>query len=108
MVDSYAGLARTHMILGNRSQAVEFLNQVLEAIQSRSLDKLNQPVQACLTCYRILLPDQPELARKILRNGYEFILKVAGDIQNEGLRKSFVEQVPENIELQALIQSESF
>ncbi len=107
MVDSYAGLARTNMILGNRRQAVEFSNQVLEAIQSRSLDKLSQPVQACLTCYQILHPDQPELARKILRKGHEFILKVAGDILNEGLRKSFLEQVPENIELRALIQSES-
>ena len=107
MVDSYAGLARTNMILGNRSQAVEFSNHVLEAIQSRSLDKLSQPVQACLTCYRILLPDQPELARKILRNGHEFILKVAGDIQNEGLRKSFLERVPDNVQLQVLIQNES-
>ena len=107
IIDSQAGLARAYQILGDRRQAVEFTSRVIEAIQSRSLNDLSQPVLACLTCYQILLPDQPELARKILREGHEFILKVAGDILNEGLRKSFLEQVPENIELQALIQSES-
>lgn len=103
MVDSQAGLARTHLTLGDRRQAMELSRSVIETIQSGALSDLSQPVEACLACYWILLPDQPDLARKILLYGHEFILKVAGEVQDEGLRKSFLERVTENIELLALI-----
>jgi class 3 adenylate cyclase/tetratricopeptide (TPR) repeat protein len=102
MLDSQAALARTHWMMGASRQALELLGPVVEALQPGGIHSLGQPVQACLTCYRILLPEQPELARRILLWGQEFLLLVTAEIKDEGLRKSYLEGVSDNAELLGL------
>jgi predicted ATPase/class 3 adenylate cyclase/Tfp pilus assembly protein PilF len=103
VVDSQAGLARAQLSLGDRTRALESARAVFEAVRSPDFEHLSQPVRVCLTCYRILSADQPELARQVLQRGYAFVQRVAAEMRNTEFKKSFLERVPENLELRALV-----
>jgi len=100
---AYYVLAGLHLALAKEDS--EHLTEALSAIElafkSReeysATDPLEQLFSMAWRVYRA--NNQPEKADEYLRKGYERVMMVAGKIQNDELRMSFLENVPYNREI---------
>jgi hypothetical protein len=78
------------------------VEQVLQHLESHNLLGTEEPVSLYLTCYQVLTASGDPRAAGILEAGYQFLQERADLIGDEALRRSFLEKVPMNRELNKL------
>ncbi|MBN1922944.1 MAG: tetratricopeptide repeat protein [Anaerolineae bacterium] len=100
-MDDLAGLARVALARGDQIRAYAHVQEILSWLAENSPDGIEFPVWVYLTCYQVLsasgtAPETQTRAREILGVGYQLLQKRAGQIQDEAIRRQFLEQVPFN------------
>jgi tetratricopeptide (TPR) repeat protein len=96
-----AGLARLALAQGDRSQALEHTEPILKHLECHTLDGTFDPFRIRLTCYQVLRAVEDDRADEVLRAAYQLLQERAAGIEDERLRKSFLERVPWHRELVA-------
>jgi tetratricopeptide (TPR) repeat protein len=94
--DALAGLARVSLERGTTQQAEAYDREILRAIQTGKRMGSEDLALVYLSCYEVLVDAQPNLARQVLEAGYRMISENAARVQDERLRRSYLEVVPSN------------
>jgi adenylate cyclase len=97
--DSQAGMARACLSLGDMEQAMAQVEQLLDTWEMRGTLGLDQPIQDMLICYQVLAAAQDPRAPGLLERGYRLLQECATNIEEENLRRAFLENVRANREL---------
>jgi diguanylate cyclase (GGDEF)-like protein len=92
-MEPLAGLARSALANGNRRDALSYIEPILAYLEQKSLDGNDEPFRVWLTCYQVLEAAQDPRSADILERAYQLLLSRGGQIQDEDLRRSFVENV---------------
>ena len=98
-VEPRAGLARVALTRGNHDKALQEVNQVLEHLNSESLDGTNEPIQLYLTCYRVLHELSDPRENKILETAHTYLQETTLKIPDERRRQMFLNNIPHHREL---------
>jgi tetratricopeptide (TPR) repeat protein len=98
-VEAQAGLARVALALGDKPQALEHSETILQHLQAHTLDGTSEPFRIWLSCYQVLKAHEDARAEEVLRSAYRLLQERAAGIENEHLRRSFLEKVPPHREL---------
>jgi tetratricopeptide (TPR) repeat protein len=96
-----AGLARVCLSQGDLPQALALLEQILTHLETGTLEGADEPVRVHLTCYRVLASVGDPRAGFVLKDGYKLLQEGAARIEEQGVRRAFLENVPANRELKA-------
>jgi len=94
-----AGLARVALAQGDTAQALEHVEPILDHLKSHTLNGTYEPFRIRLTCYRVLKVNEDTRAGEVLRTAYNLLQERAARIEDERLRRSFLEAVPWHREL---------
>jgi class 3 adenylate cyclase/tetratricopeptide (TPR) repeat protein len=97
--DSQAGLAKASLSLGDLEQALVHVGGLVDYWEAQGALGLDQPVQDMLRCYQVLEAARDPRAPGMLERGYRLLLDCAANIEEEDLRRAFLEEVPGNKEL---------
>ena len=104
-VSAWAGLARVAYMQGDKSATDTYIHQVLAYLDRYpTLPGTDNPLRIHLTCYKILSEINPPHAEDILDTAYRILNARAQSIEDPILRRSFLENVPENREIVNLFQ----
>ncbi len=100
-MDDLAGLARVMMATGETEKARAYIEEILAWLTENSPNGIEFPVLVYLSCYQVLAAtsvgaDDDQRARDVLEAGYQLLQKRAGQIQDEAIRRQFLENVPFN------------
>ena len=98
-VESLAGLARVALGAGELTQALAYIDEILQYLEANTLDGTEEPIGVYLTCYRVLSASEDMRARVILKDGYMLLIKRAAKISDKQIRRSFLENVLAHWEL---------
>jgi tetratricopeptide (TPR) repeat protein len=93
VIESLAGLARVSMDEGDQVQALAWVDELLDYLAERSLDGTYEPFRVYLTCYQVLDAARDVRARDILTTAYRLLQQQASGIEDEDLRRSFLQNV---------------
>jgi predicted ATPase/DNA-binding SARP family transcriptional activator len=103
IVEPLAGLARVALAQGDLVAALAHVNEILDHIADRPmLYGLFEPLRIYLTCYRVLLANRDPRVSEILNAAYRLIQERAATIEDQDLRRSYLENVPAHREIAAL------
>jgi len=94
-----AGLARLGLAQGDQSQALQHVEPILDHLMSHTLNGTYEPFRIRLTCYRVLVANDGPHAGEVLQTAYNLLQERAAGIEDEHLRRSFLEAVPWHREL---------
>jgi predicted ATPase len=97
--DTLAGLARVSLAREELAQALSYVEEILEYLETGSLDGTIEPYRIYLTCYQVLSANQDPRADEILQDAYNLLQERAGNIADESQRRSFFENVAANREI---------
>lgn len=98
--DDLVGLAYVALAQNDLTAALAYAEDVLAWIEIRGVEGIEFPVQVYLICYRVLrAATSPSRAQTVLRQGYSLLQQRAGAIQDDHLRRQFLENVPFNREI---------
>jgi len=98
-----AGLAQCKLTQGDTAEAHRYVTMILAALTTQGVDGVEFPVQLYLACYRVLQAiGEVAQAAQVLVAGYELLQGRTAKLQNEGLRQSFLQEVPFNREINEL------
>lgn len=100
-MDDLAGSARVAAAMGKGEVARAYVEEILTWLADHSPDGIEFPVLVYLSCYQVLAatsagPEDIRRAREVLEAGYRLLQQRAGQIQDEVIRRQFLEQVPFN------------
>jgi tetratricopeptide (TPR) repeat protein len=98
-MESLAGLARVAMTQEHVIQAQATIEEILDHLKSSTLDGTYEPMRVYLTCYRVLEANQDPRAAEILATAHNLLQERAAKIEDEEMRRSFLENVPAHREL---------
>jgi tetratricopeptide (TPR) repeat protein len=101
LYDALAGLARTYLAQGDLAQAQAHVEEILSHLQVGSLDGTVEPSRIYLTCYQVLRANGDPRAGEVLEAAYHLLQERAAKIDDEELRRSFLENVKANREIVA-------
>jgi tetratricopeptide (TPR) repeat protein len=105
-MEPLAGLARVALAQGDLPQARRHVAEILDYLETGSLGGTDEPFQVYLACYRVLCAAREDsLAQAILNKTYQLLQEWATRISDEGLRRSFLENVAAHREIVEAIQS---
>jgi tetratricopeptide (TPR) repeat protein len=100
--DDLAGLAWVALAQNDLTPAVAGAEEILAWIEAEGVEGIEFPIQVYLICYRVLrAATSPSRAQAVLQQGYSLLQRRAAGIQDEGLRRRFLENVPFNREIGA-------
>jgi tetratricopeptide (TPR) repeat protein len=103
LIESAVHLGRVALALNDLSLANACARNALDFIEKRGTQGIEHPAMVYLTCYHILQADrQFEQAELILKQGQQYVAAQAAQIDDPALRQSYLANIPENQELQAL------
>jgi adenylate cyclase len=91
-----AGLARVALARGDAVQALVQVEEILAYLETGSLDGADEPFRVYLTCYRVLRDGEDPRAEEVLTTAHSLLQGRAARIQDEELRRSFLENVAAN------------
>jgi tetratricopeptide (TPR) repeat protein len=104
-VEPLSGLAQIAYQQQDFAEAVSFVDTVLQRLENPvALGESFDPFQVYLTCIRILQAVQDDRAESVLHAAYTDLMARADNIEDETLRRSFLENVPENREIIAIYE----
>jgi len=99
-IEAVAGLARVALAQNNLSQAQTRVEEILQYLQEHPLlPGTDEPFRVYLTCYQVLLALQDARAGELLQKACRLLQERAAGIQDERLRRSFLENVAAHREL---------
>jgi tetratricopeptide (TPR) repeat protein len=99
-IDNLAGLGRIALLRGDLTQAREVVARILAHIATYGVVGVESPLSAYLVCVRILdACGEERQAQSVLEQGYALLMERAGQLNDEALRRSFLEQVSAHREL---------
>lgn len=93
-IESNAGLANTCLDLGQKEQALALVELILPKLDDRALHGAREPFRVCWNCYRVLAAMDDIRATSVLAAACADLRHQADTIQNEALRRSYLENVP--------------
>jgi citrate synthase len=93
VTDPLAGLARVAMAQGDLAQAQAHIEEIVAHLESGSLDGTDEPFRIYLTCHRVLRANGDPRAEALLDTARRLLQEDAAKIGDEGLRRSFLENV---------------
>lgn len=94
-----AGLARLALAQGDLAQAQGRVGEILAHLESGTVCGTDEPLQVYLTCYRVLRAARDPRASEILATAYQLLQKRAATIEENALRRSFLENVAAHREI---------
>ncbi|MBI1877552.1 MAG: tetratricopeptide repeat protein [Chloroflexi bacterium] len=107
MTESLAHLGRAALAANDLSLADTCARHVLNAITSRGTLGIEHPAIVYLTCYQILQAHEKfEQASEILAQGHVYIMAQAAQINDPALQQTYLANIPENRQIQALRAAE--
>lgn len=98
-MECLAGLARAALARGAAGQALALVEEILVHLQTYTLEGVNDPFAIRLGCYRILRAQDDPRAVGILASTAVLLQEQADRIEDEALRRSFLDAVPAHVEL---------
>ena len=91
--ETLAGLARVSLAQGDLAQARVHTDEILNQVNGEFLSGAEEPFDVYLTCYHILQASQDSRAGEILRTTHRLLQTYASKIDDEKMRRSFLENV---------------
>jgi tetratricopeptide (TPR) repeat protein len=98
-MEAMAGLARVALAQEDPERASGHVEEILEHLETGSLDGTFEPLRIYLTCVRVLEANADDRAGEVLRTARMLLQEQADRIQDEQDRQSFLENVPAHREL---------
>ncbi len=98
-LDALASLAKICLLQGDQTQAQLYADEVLNQLNTSSIEGVDDPFRVYLNCYEILQASQDSRASEILATAYTLLYEQVAKIHEEDLRRSFLENVPAHREL---------
>jgi hypothetical protein len=99
------GLARVALAQGALIQAQTQVEEILYYLENGGLDGTECPFQVYLTCYHVLKAKQDPRAQEILATAYGLLQERAAKITDEGMRRSFLENVTAHREIMRQVEA---
>ena len=93
------------MAQGDIATAVAHVEFILEHLQHHHLHGTDEPMRVYLTCYHVLKGANDERAKDVLASALSMLEERARSIEDETLRKHYLEDVPAHQEIMALTQT---
>jgi tetratricopeptide (TPR) repeat protein len=93
VMEPLAGLAQIALTRNNLDQAIEHVEEILSHLEIGTLDGTEEPLQVYLTCYHALHANQDSRAQDVLTEGYNLLCTRASTIDDENMRRSYLENV---------------
>ena len=104
MVEDMLFLGRIALSLNELDLAETCTQQVLYYIEHQGVQGIEHPAMVYLTCYHILRAvEKIEQAQAVLIEGQQYVAAQASRIEVPLLRESYLFNIPENREIQALV-----
>ncbi|MCL4860140.1 MAG: tetratricopeptide repeat protein [Caldilineaceae bacterium] len=100
LLEAQAGLARTQLAQGDQTAAIGWIDDILSALATHLSVGMDEPFLIYLTCYQVLAANHDTRATTLLQRGYDLLQQYADRIQDDALRRSFLENVPVHRALQ--------
>ncbi|HZY43114.1 MAG TPA: tetratricopeptide repeat protein, partial [Anaerolineae bacterium] len=97
--EALAGLARASYAQHKFDEARTHIESILLYLTDGSLDGTDEPIRVYLTCYTVLKAARDPRTEKTLITAYNILQERAERIQDDGIRRSFLENVPAHREL---------
>lgn len=104
-MEPLTGLLRVSLALSDMIQAQAQAEEILAHLQSNTLDGADEPFRVYLACYQALTAIQDPRAQDLLNTAHALLQEQAAKIENEALRRSFVENVAAHREIAAVYQA---
>jgi hypothetical protein len=104
MMEPLGGLAQVALDKGDLAGALEITEGILDHLETGSLDGTADPFQVYLTCYTALNENRDRRAGQLLLNARHKLQERANNIDDEELRRSFLENVPSQRKLVSLLR----
>jgi predicted ATPase len=98
------GLAEMALAAGDGAEAARRVEQVLPGLGQRDWFSFRVGLYPFLACYRVLHAGHDPRAGEVLEQAYRLLQERASWIDDEGLRRSYLENVPANREIAALYE----
>jgi tetratricopeptide (TPR) repeat protein len=89
-----AGLARACLAQGDIVEASRWVEEILNGIDTISIEGWDEPISIYLTCYRVLKAAGDSRAEVILERSYRLMNEWAQKISDPALKDSFLKRVP--------------
>ena len=94
-----AGLARVALVGQNLGEAQAYVDEILGYLEHNTLDGTYEPFRVYMTCYRVLEAGQDPRARDVLVTAHDLLQERAAKIDDEEMRRSFLENVTAHREI---------
>jgi len=94
-----AGLARVSLAEGDLTQAQAQVAEILSHLDSDTLAGTDEPFRVYLTCYRVLQAGRDSRSQDVLNTAHSLLQEQAGKINDEEVRRSFLEKVASHREI---------
>lgn len=105
-METLAGLARVSLAENDRAKAQAEVKEILDFLEAGyRLDGTDEPFRAYLTCYRVLAANEDARAPAILSQAHRLLREQAARIENNAMRRSFLENVPAHREIVAEVRN---
>jgi len=95
-------LARVSLAQGDPAGALAHVGEILDYMEDHpALLGTLEPLRIYSTCYRVLLANGDPRAEEILHAAYHLLQERAAAIEDQSLRRSYLENVPAHREIVA-------
>lgn len=91
-----AGMAEVALRRNNTTEAMSFVEEILEYLKGSSLDSTGEPFTVYLTCFNVLKANNDSRSRGIITTAAAQLRERAERIQDEHLRNGFLKKVAAN------------
>jgi predicted ATPase/class 3 adenylate cyclase len=98
-MESLAGLTRIALAQEDLVRAGTYVEEILDHLETGTLDGTYEPFRVYLTCYRALEASKDSRAAEVLATTHSLLQERAAKIEDDEMRRSFLENVPAHREL---------
>ena len=105
VIESLAGLARACLAQGDLAAARDSIEEILGYLEDHTVEGTDEPLRIYLTIYLVQQATQDSRAVETLETAHHLLQTQAARIDDEDLRRSFLENVPAHREIVRLWQS---
>jgi adenylate cyclase len=106
-MEALAGLAQVSLNRNDLSQAQVWIEEILAHLDTNTLIGAEEPFRVYLTCYRVLKTNQDPRAQDVLNTAHRLLQDQAAKIDDDELRRSFLENVNAHREITEAWESDA-